>query len=266
VHCSVQRAEEMRKANTEVSRTVAFFCGKYAMELGISLSDRSPEVKAFLLELMKELEAGKVKMDDAAAKALVEDFAMQVFQRADDVDRAGNADKSTAQSFYAAATFMEILKQFSATKELDEDIKATQLYAKWKATDIVRAIKEGRKPTPGGPEDHLAVAAADAHEDDYASEAPAAMPPPVNFPPLPPAAPPSPAVPTVPTHRPAPASAALPAAAARPSSAPLKALSKAQREDVLEYIKFAKVAVEKDTVDVAIAKLEGALRLLHENA
>ena len=193
---------------------------------------------------------------------------MQVFQRADDVDRAGDADKSTAQSFYAAATFMEILKQFSATKELDEDIKATQLYAKWKATDIVRAIKEGRKPTPGGPEDRAHLAAGAAHDGDGDDAEPASMapPPPLNVPPLPPAAPPSPAVPAVPTHRPAPASAPTPAATARPNSAPLKALTKAQRDDVLEYIKYAKVAVEKDAVDVAIAKLEGALRLLHENA
>jgi len=62
---------------------------------------------------------------------------MNVFQRADEIDRAGKADRATAQSFYAAATFFEILKQFSPTRELDEDVKQTQLYAKWVRLQIV---------------------------------------------------------------------------------------------------------------------------------
>jgi len=67
----VQRADELHKVSSETSRAMAFFCGKYAMELGMTLSDKSPEAKAFLLELMKELETGKVKMDDAAARLVL---------------------------------------------------------------------------------------------------------------------------------------------------------------------------------------------------
>ena len=47
-----------------------------------------------------------------------------------------------------ASQFLEVTKVFGALpEEIDERIK----YAKWKATDIVKAINEGRTPQPGPP-------------------------------------------------------------------------------------------------------------------
>ena len=40
------------------------------------------------------------------------------------------------------------MKQFG---ELDEDVAQMCKYAKWKTTDIMKALKEGRKPQPGPP-------------------------------------------------------------------------------------------------------------------
>ena len=57
------------------------------------------------------------------------------------------ADKGTARTFYAAGNFFDILAQFG---ELSEEVKQKKKYAKWKAADILAAIKEGRAPTPGG--------------------------------------------------------------------------------------------------------------------
>lgn len=56
-------------------------------------------------------------------------------------DQQGVADKSTARTFYAAGVFFDVMQQFP---DLDPEIEHKRKYAKWKATDILNAIKEGR--------------------------------------------------------------------------------------------------------------------------
>ncbi|KAE8723546.1 calvin cycle protein CP12-2 [Hibiscus syriacus] len=63
-------------------------------------------------------------------------------------DRAGRADLNTAKTFYAASIFFDIINQFGP---LQPDLEQKQKYAVWKAADIRKAIKEGRKPVPGPP-------------------------------------------------------------------------------------------------------------------
>ena len=151
----VKRALELDRASGDRERMMSYFCRSYAMELGIKLNDNSAPVKAVLLGLMEQLEKDKANLPSYSgkeeAKQFVEGFAFEVFKKADDKDRAGLADKSTARTFYAADTFFQILKQFDDNRELDPDVKQTSLYAKWKATDILKALREGRKPTPGPP-------------------------------------------------------------------------------------------------------------------
>ncbi|KAH7544448.1 hypothetical protein JRO89_XS15G0168300 [Xanthoceras sorbifolium] len=55
---------------------------------------------------------------------------------------------NTAKTFYAASIFFEILNQFGV---LPPDLEQKQKYAVWKAADIRKALKEGRKPVPGPP-------------------------------------------------------------------------------------------------------------------
>ncbi|KAL3821080.1 hypothetical protein ACJIZ3_006985 [Penstemon smallii] len=55
---------------------------------------------------------------------------------------------NTAKTFYAASIFFEILNQFG---EPQPDLEQKQKYAVWKAADIRKALKEGRKPIPGPP-------------------------------------------------------------------------------------------------------------------
>lgn len=52
--------------------------------------------------------------------------------------------------FLAASTFLEVLTSVSSS-EVDPDITAKLKYAKWKASDISKALKAGVKPTPGPP-------------------------------------------------------------------------------------------------------------------
>ncbi|GFP85252.1 protein homolog of mammalian lyst-interacting protein 5 [Phtheirospermum japonicum] len=57
---------------------------------------------------------------------------------------------NTAKTFYAASIFFEILSQFGEV-QLDLQLEQKQKYAIWKAADIRKALKEGRKPVPGPP-------------------------------------------------------------------------------------------------------------------
>jgi vacuolar protein sorting-associated protein VTA1 len=120
------------------------------MEKGIKIKSTAAETKSFLLSLMTTLEASKktLQIKDDAGAVICENFAQSVFTKADDEDRAGAATKDTAKTFYAAATFFDILEQFG---DLDTEIQEKRRYSKWKAADILNAIKAGRQPTPGAP-------------------------------------------------------------------------------------------------------------------
>lgn len=153
----VRRAEELDKDKTSPeSRLVAYYCRQYAVHIGIPLSSSSPGAKTCLGHLLGNLEQEKPSMDNFTrdeAAFLCRKFANAVFDKADIDDRNGNADKNTAKAFYAAASFLQILEQFSDDSDTSEEVaedKRRILYAKWKATEILKAIKEGRDPTPGG--------------------------------------------------------------------------------------------------------------------
>ncbi|KAJ0399795.1 hypothetical protein P43SY_002940 [Pythium insidiosum] len=150
----IRRAEELDRDTTRPeSKLIAYFCRQYAMELGIKLreNDNSNEATDYLLSLMDRLEDDKSKLPaftQDEGKEICEDFALEVFAKADDEDRAGRADKNTARTFYAAGTFLDILNQFG---EVSEDILEKRRYCKFKAATILKAIKEGQVPTPGPP-------------------------------------------------------------------------------------------------------------------
>ena len=151
----VRRAEELDrdKANPE-SRLVAYYCRQYAVHLGIP-SATSPAGKNCLGLLLGNLEEEKAAMDSFTrdeAKFLCQKFAHKIFDRADLEDRDGNSTKATAKTFYAAASFLEMLQQFYKDDDEAEEIQEIRKrarYAKWKATEMLKAFREGRQPTPG---------------------------------------------------------------------------------------------------------------------
>ena len=184
----LQRAEELDRASDPNAKVVAYHCRQYAMELGIALRDRAADAEAataFLLGLMDALEHEKKALGDVSredGEQIVFQFASDVFARADAEDRARAATKNTARTFYAASVFFDALKQFG---ERGEEVEEKTRYAKWKATEILKAIKEGREVTPGGPGDEPELPDIPAAHDAIPA-APAA----------PPAAPPPPACPS----------------------------------------------------------------------
>ncbi|GAA5841288.1 hypothetical protein JCM9279_000605 [Rhodotorula babjevae] len=143
------RARELTKAEP----VIAYWCTFYALQQAMSLRSSAPESQAFLINLMDQLEESKAAnasneafTDDVAASAYIENFGLKLFSQADNEDRKGKATRLTARKFLAAANFLELLSIFGEpTSENRDKIK----YAKWKASDIAKAFREGRTPTPG---------------------------------------------------------------------------------------------------------------------
>mmetsp|Transcript_10615 Transcript_10615/g.12185 ORF Transcript_10615/g.12185 Transcript_10615/m.12185 type:complete len:325 (+) Transcript_10615:211-1185(+) len=142
------RAQEIEKSKSPDAGTVAFLCRQYAIGKALEFEGilEDETAKGYLMDVMDKLEKAKAEepklKDDEASKKTMESFALKVFQAADDQYRAGLADKGTARSFYAAASFLEV------AKPEDPEFANLRKYAKFKATDIIKAIKDGRQPLP----------------------------------------------------------------------------------------------------------------------
>lgn len=151
----VRRAEELQAQVTPKQKIVSFYCFQYACQIGIPLAS-TPAAKKCIGQILDILETDRSKMENftkAEKYSICREFSMSVFDKADSEDRSGLSDKNTAKTFYASATFLDILKQFhNMDEETDEMIEEEKksFYAKWKATEILKAIKEGRDIKPGG--------------------------------------------------------------------------------------------------------------------
>jgi vacuolar protein sorting-associated protein VTA1 len=149
----IKRAEDLDRDTTNPdSMLVAYYCRMFAINKGIDLKGTSNDVMPYLQSLMGLLETNKSTMNNIPkdqAKCTIENYACSLFSGADDTDMNAVANKETAMEFYKASTFFEILEQFGP---VDQEVTDKNLYAKWKATDINRALKEGRQPSRGGPD------------------------------------------------------------------------------------------------------------------
>ncbi|KAF9041747.1 hypothetical protein BDZ89DRAFT_944490 [Hymenopellis radicata] len=148
----LQRADELKGKEPIMS----YWCTYYAAQVGIALNVKETSSRVFLFDLLGLLESMKEAIGpndaidvEAASAAYVENFAVKVFSMADNEDRKGAATRHVDSKFLAAAHFLDVLKTFrrasSPNRFHDEKIR----YAKWKAADIGKAFREGRKPTPG---------------------------------------------------------------------------------------------------------------------
>ncbi|KAI5451314.1 hypothetical protein NCC49_001909 [Naganishia albida] len=189
----LRRARELRKADPVMSYWCCFSAASASMRLP---GKRSHEANKFLMNLLDVLEQMKSSLvdptsgvehstitDEAAGSAYVENFAMKVFLQADDEDRAGKASKATIRKFVVAAQFMEVLRCFEAPNGMRDELEQKQQYARWKAADIAKALKEGRTPTPGPPAGEENVGT--DGEEPAASTSGTAASPPSTFPSLP---------------------------------------------------------------------------------
>ena len=86
----IERAAELKSKDP----IVAYHCGLYALQEAMKLRAQLPkEDMGFVIGLMDQLEAEKGALGEMDSPAvLVENFAQDLFQRADDSDRAGRHD------------------------------------------------------------------------------------------------------------------------------------------------------------------------------
>lgn len=166
---------------------VAYYCNFYSLRRALELRDKSDEsANRFVTGLLEKCEAAKANIgpDDGTHRGLVEEFALSIFDRADAEDRADQATKSTALTFYAAMCFLEVCSFFGPlTSDLEERLR----YAKWKAADITKALREGRRPVPGAPGEAEALEKAQAPPPTAGpSTNPASDKPAADIPPAPP--------------------------------------------------------------------------------
>eukprot|EP00743_Colponemidia_sp_Colp-15_P002257 GILK01002446.1.p1 GENE.GILK01002446.1~~GILK01002446.1.p1 ORF type:complete len:358 (-),score=51.13 GILK01002446.1:267-1295(-) len=151
----LRRAEELDKHQP----IVAYYCRLYAVQEGLKLRTAIPKpdsdkITAFILDQMTLLETQKKSIALENGAQDMENFALDVFARADEEDRSGNITKATANKFYVASLFMDVLQQFG---DLQIDIAEKRRYAKWKAADITKCLQQGIAPKPGAPGEEVDV-------------------------------------------------------------------------------------------------------------
>eukprot|EP00667_Euglena_gracilis_P027741 EG_transcript_34642 len=136
----LQRHQELAKRDP----AVAHYCKYYAVRVGYdALKKGDEEGTRFLTTLMDELEREKgavAHLSDDQGQALVHNYALLLFGKADERERQGIGDKVTMQLFFAASVLMEVAKQFG---ELQPVLAEKQTYAKWKVTQIKKAVDQG---------------------------------------------------------------------------------------------------------------------------
>lgn len=119
------------------------------------LHNTDNECKTYTTNLMDKLEQMKVDYaennaitDDMAGHAYVEQFGQETFQRADKTMNANKVTRQTADTFQAAATFLDLVQIWGP---LDPEIASKIKYAKYHALRIAKALKAGEDPNLSNP-------------------------------------------------------------------------------------------------------------------
>ncbi|EMC95006.1 hypothetical protein BAUCODRAFT_149040 [Baudoinia panamericana UAMH 10762] len=136
---------------------VSYWCEYYALQqiLSKQLHIGDNDSQNYAIHLMDKLEQTKAAnttndaiIDDIAAKAYVENFALETFHRADEAQRGHHVTRQTADTFQAAATFIDLLTIWGP---LDQEMAAKSKFAKYHALRIAKAIKAGEDPNASNP-------------------------------------------------------------------------------------------------------------------
>ncbi|KAK3671260.1 hypothetical protein LTR78_008895 [Recurvomyces mirabilis] len=147
-----------RAGQLEKYRPIAWYWISYhtlqtILSRQLHLGDEASQTYA--LKLMDTLETYKTNnshndaiVDDVAAKAYMENFALETFNKADAQQRDGKVGKGTVDTFTAAATFIDVLGIWGA---VDEELGKKGRFAKFHAVRIAKAIKAGEDPNETNP-------------------------------------------------------------------------------------------------------------------
>jgi hypothetical protein len=116
-----KRADELDKDPQRENRIVAYHIRYYAVTKATKLLTGHVDEQKFLAGQLSVLEkiAPTLNIQDGEGKRTCVQQANVLFDRADEIDRMGVADKATAKLFYTAATIYDCLEQFG---ELDPEV------------------------------------------------------------------------------------------------------------------------------------------------
>lgn len=148
-----QRAGQVEKAKP----VIAYWCNYWIVEqiLAKQLHKADADCMSYTMTLMDKLEQTKSDfshndaiMDDMAGQAYIEQFGQETFQRADNAMKANKASRQTADTFQAAATFLDLCQIWGP---LDTETASKIKFAKYHALRIAKAIKANEDPNLSNP-------------------------------------------------------------------------------------------------------------------
>ena len=148
-----QRAGQVEKAKP----VVAYWCNYWIVEqiLTKQLHKADADCMSYTMTLMDKLEQTKSDfshddaiMDDLAGQAYIEQFGQETFQRADNAMKANKASRQTADTFQAAATFLDLCQIWGP---LEAETASKIKFAKYHALRIAKAIKSNVDPNLSNP-------------------------------------------------------------------------------------------------------------------
>uniref|UniRef100_A0A158Q3X6 Vacuolar protein sorting-associated protein VTA1 n=1 Tax=Dracunculus medinensis TaxID=318479 RepID=A0A158Q3X6_DRAME len=136
--------------NEKRDPVIYYWCLYYAVKKGMSIDKSSPEALNYLTGLLSVLEMRYSNFEaiaqDIVAQSHIENFALKLFDSADEMDRKSMFSTNVVKLFYVAGHLIDVLTLFG---ELDESLISTRKYAKWKATYIYNCLKNGEVPHAG---------------------------------------------------------------------------------------------------------------------
>ena len=107
------RAAQLERYRPVVSYWLEYFILQIILNKQLHTTD--DEVQNYAIQLMDKLEAYKsanasndAVVDDVAAKAYMEEFGLETFERAEKAQRENKVTRATADTFQAAATFLDV--------------------------------------------------------------------------------------------------------------------------------------------------------------
>ncbi|PYH89249.1 DUF605-domain-containing protein [Aspergillus ellipticus CBS 707.79] len=147
------RAAQLERVKPVISYWCNFWIVNQIIERGLHSSD--DEVKLYTTDLVDKLEEFKSEnadndavMDAVAASAYVEQFGLEVLGKAEATMKANKVTKQTADTFQAAATFLDLCQIWNP---LEPEIAAKIKFSKYHAVRIIKAIKAGEDPNASNP-------------------------------------------------------------------------------------------------------------------
>ncbi|KAH6638062.1 Vta1 like-domain-containing protein [Boeremia exigua] len=148
-----KRAAQLERFRPIVTYWLRFHMVQKIISSGLHSAD--PECTSYTTDLMEKLEQAKADMpgedallDDIAASAYCEQFALQTLGKGDKEMTENTVTAATADTLMAASTFLDVL---GVWKKDDPEIASKTKYAKYHALRIIKAIKAGEDPNATNP-------------------------------------------------------------------------------------------------------------------